>query len=113
MEITNEKIQEIERRSVEVIIKGLEQGVIMEEDMQQAASYILTGLKNVTNQDELLSFLRQLSSKWTIFTPVLVLESGEIKEKMEDRAVDQVLDLARKGDIKQALDIAKSATATN
>lgn len=73
--------KEIERKLVESIIAALEQYHMPAEELSLASSFILEKMPPITGQEDLLAFLRELSSRWKIFTHLLVLESGEIKEK--------------------------------
>lgn len=57
-----------------------------------------------------MQFLRDLSSKWSIFTKLLVLESGEVKEKTEDKVAEDVLKMAKEGKIDEAIGLAKTMT---
>lgn len=109
---TQEHKREIEWKLIDVIISSLKQGTITEEELPTVASYILDTIKTVKNHDQLLQFLRDLSARWSIFSPVLVVESGEVKEKMEDKVASDVLKLAKENKIEEALTLAKTVTSS-
>lgn len=107
---TQEHKKEVEWKLIDAITEGLKTGVIKESDLPTIASYILDSIKNVTNHEQLLQFLRDLSAKWNIFSPVLVAESGEVREKKEDQTFEKVLTLAKENKVEEAIALAKTAT---
>lgn len=109
MDLSVEKKKEIETALVEIVTKALTEDVLTEEDAPKVASFILDKINNVKTQEELLTFLRELSAQWSIFTPLLVIESGEVKEKSEEKAIEHVEALAEHGNIEEALQAAKNA----
>ncbi|MCL5970765.1 MAG: hypothetical protein M1450_04690 [Patescibacteria group bacterium] len=109
MELSEEHRREVERKIVGTIITGLEQNTLPNSEFEKVASFILDKMKNVKTHEELVLFLRDLSSKWSIFTSLLVIESGELKEEMEEKAADKVLSLAKEGKVEDALSLAKQA----
>lgn len=111
MELSVEKKKEIETALVEVVTKALTEDTLTEEEAPTVASFILDRITAVRTQQELLAFLRELSAQWSIFTPLLVIESGEIKEKSEEVSVKQIEALAEHGNIEEALQAAKNAMA--
>ncbi|OGH19523.1 MAG: hypothetical protein A3F31_01315 [Candidatus Levybacteria bacterium RIFCSPHIGHO2_12_FULL_38_12] len=110
MELSKERLYRVEQLLVETVIKALEQGGIKEIDLPPVSSYILDHVQIIKTEEELMKFLRELSSKWSIFTPVLVLESGEVQKKMESEVISGILELAKDNKIDEAVSLAKSAT---
>jgi len=111
MELTEEHKKEVERKLVEVIIDSLEKNLISVGDKDTISAFILGRALNVRTHEELITFLRELSSKWSIFSPLLVIESGEVKEKNEDRVVDKVQSLTQEGKIDEAINMAKTTVS--
>lgn len=109
---TEEHKKEVEWKLVDVIISSLKQEMLTEEELPVVSSYILDNIKHVKTHDELMVFLRDLSNRWPIFSPVLVLESGEVKEKVEDQVALDVLKLAKENKIEEALKLAKTVTSS-
>jgi len=109
MDLTEEHKREVERKLVEVIIDALGKNLISVGDKDTISAFILERMRNVKDHEELISFLRELSSKWAIFSPLLVTESGEVKAKSEDQAVDKVQSLTQEGKIDEAINMAKTA----
>ena len=111
MELTEEHKKEVERKLVEVIIDSLEKNLISVGDKDAISAFILQRMLSVRTHEELITFLRELSSKWSIFSPLLVIESGEVKEKNEDRVVDKVQSLTQEGKIDEAINMAKTTVS--
>lgn len=109
MDLADKHRKEVERRLVETIIDSLEKNLISVADKNSMSAFILAKMPSVTTQEGLITFLRELSSKWTIFSLLLVTESGEVKAKTEDQAVNKVEALAQEGKIDEALNMAKTA----
>lgn len=107
---TQEHKKEVERMLVETIIAALQQGTLSDTEVPTLSAFILERVEAITTHEEMVVFLRELSGKWPIFTPLLVLESGEAKEKMEESVVSSVLKLAKENKVEEAIDLAKSAT---
>lgn len=106
----NEHKKELETTIVETLINSLNKDIINAEEVSTIAEYILDRIDKCKTQQELLAFLRELSAKWAIFTPVLVVESGELKEQKEEKVIDQIESLTAHGDIEEAIRLAKSMT---
>lgn len=112
MDFTQEHKNEIERKIVEAIIAGLENKSLLESQLSEIADFVLQRIDAVKNQDELLAFLADLSSKWSIFNNVKLTEEGEVKAEAENEVAKGVLDLAKSGKIDDAIDLAKTMTNT-
>lgn len=102
--------EEIQTRIVEAMISALEKQEVNPEEISTIAAFVLDEIDKATTQEELLQFLRDLSSKWTIFTPVLVIESGEARDEKEDQVTKDVLHLAKNNKLDEAIQLAKTMT---
>lgn len=111
MEVTEEHKKVLEQRIVEAMMTGLDQDVITSDELPDIADFVLDKIDQLKTQDELMQFLRELSGKWHIFSQILVIESGEVKEHIEHKVASNVLDLVRAGKVDDAISLAKSATA--
>lgn len=109
MDLTQAHKKEVERKLVETIIDSLGKNLISVNDKNTMSGFILERMPIVKTHEELITFLRELSSKWAIFSPLLVIESGEVKDKNEEKAVDKVETLTQEGKIDEAINMAKTA----
>jgi len=111
MELTEQHKREVERKLVEIIIDSLKKNLISIADKNAMSAFILERMPNVKTHEDLMVFLREISSKWAIFTPLLVTESGEVKDKNEDQAIDKVQSLTQEGKIDEAINVAKTTVS--
>lgn len=100
----------IEQHVVERMISALDREEIDENEVPLIADFVLKGVDSITNEDEKMAFLRELAGKWRIFTGLLVIQSGEVKEKVEDEVAGGVLALAQHGKIEEAIKLAQTMT---
>ena len=95
----------IEQHVVERMISALDRDEIKDTDVPDIADFVLKGVDSITSEEEKMAFLRELASKWRIFTGLLVTQSGEVREKVEDEVAGGVLALAQHGKIEEVLNI--------
>lgn len=105
-----DEIKLIEKETVDLLISALDKEEITEEELPFICDYILTKTDEIEDHAEVMPFLRELADRWRIFTPLLVKQSGEIKEKAEGEVAAGVLTLAQVGKIEQAIKLAKTMT---
>lgn len=110
MDISQQHKEEIERKIIESIIVNLEENKLPQEELPIIADFVLGKIDTVKNHDELVIFLTELSTKWPIFTNITSIEKGEVKEKVEDKVAEDVLNLAKSGKIDEAIGLAKTMT---
>jgi hypothetical protein len=110
MELSEEHKKEVSRRLVETIITSLQEDLLSADDYDEVADFVVTRMDAVKTNEELMQFLRELSSKWKIFTHVLVVESAATRDQAEDKVYDNAVALAESGKLDEALTLAKSAT---
>ncbi len=100
----------IEKQVVDVIILSLENNTISESELPAIAQFVLDELGKVENNDQLLVFLSELSIKWPGFKNIEVVEKGKLSDQVEDKAVQDMLQLAKSGKIDEAISLAKTIT---
>lgn len=110
MELTPQHKKEVETKLVETIADALGKNSISTDNQKEISDLILSKMPNIKTHEELTVFLRELSAKWQIFTPLLTTEAGEVKEKAEEKVAEKVEDLTQAGKIEEALETAKAAT---
>ncbi|OGH12388.1 MAG: hypothetical protein A2857_01485 [Candidatus Levybacteria bacterium RIFCSPHIGHO2_01_FULL_36_15] len=110
MQLSGEHRTEVEKAIVELIAASIENGSLGESDLPVIADFVLTKIDVLQTQEELVSFLSELSLKWPVFSNVQTLEQGKITQKAEDQALNSALDLAKEGKIDEAVDLARTAT---
>lgn len=112
MDFTEERKKNLENNLVETMLAGLDREEITQEDLPVIATFILDRIDTITSQDDLMQFLRDIAAQWQIFSRILVLESGELKEQKEGQVAQGVLSLAKVGKIEEAISLAKTMTNT-
>lgn len=110
MDVTPQRITDIQSSIIDKMADALEKGDILEDDLPEMARFVLDRTKQITKEEELLIFLDDLAREWPFFQPVENLEKGRAKEELEEQIVEDVLQLAKNGQISQAVDLAKTAT---
>lgn len=113
MEFTPEEKKELESAIVDKIIDALEHEVITQADTATISDYVLTHIDTLTHELEVQVFLKNLSEKWKIFEPLLLLKQGEYKEIVEDEVAEGVLILAQHGKVDEAIKLAKTMTTNS
>lgn len=92
------------------LAKALQDEKITKDELSEASSYILDNIDIAKDASQLVDFLSALSQKWPIFSDVLTLEEGEIKEEKEDEAIEKTEALIKESKFDEALKVAESAT---
>lgn len=110
MDFTQEQKDAIEGQIVDIVIGKMEKNELTEEESSFIADFILRKIDLIKNHDELIALLKELSSKWSFFENLVVVEEGEAKEKKEDVVAEQVLNLTKNGKINEAIQLAKTMT---
>ena len=110
MEINEEYKSRLQGQIVETMLMSLGNETLTEEEMPDIADFVLTEVAKLGTHEDVMDFLRDLSAKWRIFSSILVLESGEVKERVEDEVAGGVLTLAQHGKIEEAIKLAQSMT---
>lgn len=109
MDLSPQHKIDIEKKVVEAIATALENDILTTEEMPEVSSFILDRSAAISTHDQMLEFLRELSAKWPFFSNILVLESGEVQHKSEEKTSLDVVELTKAGKIEEALSLAKSA----
>ncbi|MDO8461131.1 MAG: hypothetical protein Q7S38_01670 [bacterium] len=111
VDIAQNHKEDLQKKIVESIISGLENNLLTKEELPVIADLVLEGMDKISSHEELTSFINELSLKWPIFLNIAKLEEGEKREQQEDKTTQQVLQLARNGQIDEAVNLAKTATS--
>lgn len=110
MDITQDHKNEVERKIVEVVIAALENNNLQQSELPSIGDFVLGRIDAIKTQGELLNFLSELSLKWAIFKNIEMIEKGEAKDQKEDKVAENVLNLAKQGNINDAISLAKTMT---
>jgi len=110
MNNASEHKKEIENAIVDNMISALEKEKITEEDMSIISGYVLDHIDSATNYTTTTDFLKDISTRWSIFEPLLVMEKAGMTKKIEKEVAEGVLILAQHGKIENAIKLAQSAT---
>ena len=108
MDITKE-VEEVERELLEIIIKHLEENKINVSDAQKLAADFLAMLP-MQDKKDLLEKLKKLGAQYKEAQELYVEELAKTHEEKRDVALTQIRDAIAKGDIHNAITIAKTHT---
>lgn len=109
MEFTQDKKKEVEKLLIEATIDALEAQLIQPEDLQTIAQFVLKYIDAIKTESELITFLTQLAEKWKFFLPIERFLEAEIKHEEQQVYIQKAEDLAKQGDIEEALAAIKQA----
>lgn len=110
MQVTEHHKEEVERRIVEAMIRGLEEGKLTTQESSTIAGIVLGRVDTIATQDAMAEFLTELSAKWPIFQPLMQIELGKVRSILEQKIAHDVLQLAHSGNIEEAIKLAKTMT---
>ncbi|MDO8461161.1 MAG: hypothetical protein Q7S38_01820 [bacterium] len=110
MEVTQEHKNDLEKKIVESVILALENNTISKEEMPIIAEFVLGKIDVIKTHEELVLFVNELALKWPIFSNIDQIEKGEVQEKKESETAESVLNLAKSGQIEDAVNLAKTMT---
>lgn len=110
MQLSAEHKLKIEQQLVEAIFQALEKGLLTEEEEAVISPLILEKMPQIGTREDLIVFLRELSEKSRIFSPLMIVESGEVKDKTEDSIAEKVESLTQDGKIDEAISLAQTIT---
>lgn len=102
--------KKLENEIVENMIRALEKEIITEEDMSIMSGYILDNIYRATDYISTVAFLKDISTRWKIFEPLLIMEKAQMNDKIENEVAEGVLLLAQHGKIEKAIKLAQSMT---
>lgn len=82
--ITEDQKEKIYGELMNLIIDGLDKGVIFKEDAQDAAEFILARMEKVDTEKDLILFLDDLARKWDVFLPEFhLVKKNELINKVQ------------------------------
>lgn len=110
MDSTEAYRDKIGERLTRKLAQALQEQEITQEEFSAAASYILDNIDMAKDNIQLVEFLTNLAQKWPIFSDVLTIERGEIKEEKEDEVVEKTEALIKENKLDEALAVAENAT---
>lgn len=93
------------------LISALKNNEISEEEMPNVTSFILGGIDAVQTQEQMLTFLQDLNTKWPIFSSVVTVEKGESIEKRDEEKVEQMEELIKENKLDEALRVVEAPKA--
>lgn len=104
-----EKKKSLEKQIVETMINAAENKIITDEQLSVISTVILAKLDGIIDNVTYEEFLEEITNRWDMFKPLLVLEKSVEKEKIEEEAIKQALQLVQQGNIEEAINTAKVA----
>jgi hypothetical protein len=82
--------QQIYAEMAETAISALENAQITVEDSQKAATFILEKFKPIASQDQLISFLEELSNSWSIYRDLYVKIKGADTKAEDQTKINEI-----------------------
>lgn len=107
MEFTEEKKKELEKQIVEMAISALENGAITEYMLGDISQFVLSRIDGIKNDEELATFLKDLSQRWSMFSPLYQEQKGQEQEEKDEAIADKAQALVKAGNIDEAIQIMK------
>ncbi len=109
MNLTPVHKNEVMLRLAETVADALEQDMVTTEEVDALSPFVLENIDKIDTHEELIKFLRELSAKSPIFSYLLVTESGEVKQKEDEKVAGKAEGLLKSGQVDAALNIVKEA----
>ncbi len=104
MDLSLEHKKEVQKRIMEILLGKYEKMELSQSDFEEISRFIVDKDQAINNHHDLIVFLRELTAKWSIFSFVLTLENGEVKQFEESKKVEEIEALTREGNIDEALE---------
>lgn len=106
----DEHKKHLEESIVNNLITALERNTITEDEMATISGYVLDRIDTITDELGVAEFLKDISERWPIFKPIVILDGAPMRDKIEDEVAEGVLILAQHGKIENAIKLAQSVT---
>jgi hypothetical protein len=110
MEISREYKDAVAKHLVETVLTAIQKESLSTEQMPLIAEYYLGRIDSVSTHNELVLLLKGLAQKWPVLQPLVTIEEGKMKERLDKQAIVNVEQLVQRGQIDEALTVAKAAT---
>lgn len=107
MKVTQEYKYHIENLIVDAMLTAWEKNIIAEQEQFPISKFVLEQIDKVSTHEDLISFLAELSAKWSFFKPLYVSEQESVKKHEDNQMIEQAQDLAKSGNIDQALAVTR------
>ncbi len=108
MELAFAKVEDVRKKILLKMADALDAKQLQESQLSEIAGFVLRGTESLTTEEQLLSFLQQLSEKWPVFADLYTVESGQKIEEHHQAVVENALQLTKDGQIDQALQMVKT-----
>jgi hypothetical protein len=110
MDVTAHKY-EVEKAIVQILLTQLDAKQISLSESHEIAEFCLEKLKYIATEEDINNFISQLVMQNVMFKDIATIENAKTKENSDQQAVNRALDLAKEGNLDEALNVAKAATA--
>lgn len=104
-----QEVENIEGQLMDLIIKHLEENKTTEEDGRKLAQAFLAELP-VTDQQDLLNKLKELSAQYNEAKTVYAVELAKVDEMKREDILSHMRNAIHSGDINTAISVAKAYT---
>ncbi len=93
--ITRERLIEIEQQLIETIINSYRNQEISYIELRESSKYILSILDTIVTHAQLVEFLKNLATRWTIFTRLATIESAGEQSALDNAKIDEIKNLIK------------------
>ncbi len=103
-------VEDVEKKLLKELVRAIDEEKVTDEETTRMAQTVLDRVDKAKDQNELLLALADLSIKWPFFANVEDIEKGVAQDAVEDKTEQDVLNLAKSGQVEEAITLAKTAT---
>jgi vesicle coat complex subunit len=101
----------ITERVARRLSSAVKSGEVTLDELPKVSSYILDNIDKAINNSELLTFLEELTKKYSFFSQLLTSEKVEVVEQNKQEALKEVGSLIDQNKIDEALKVATDASS--
>jgi len=110
MDALQDKRYELEKRIIEVLLNSIENETLTLDQASEVTDFWLTKMEDLTSEEELSNFAKELSAKWPMFDRIALAEQSDTQKQEDVGVADNVVSLVKDGKLEEAIDLAKSQT---
>ncbi len=110
MQISAQQKEQLQKDILITIANALDKEELKEEEIPHISHFMLNWLPTILTQEDVHTFLQDLTAKWPLFKTISLVEAGKEKEQKEDKVLNDVVALTQKGNIDEAIKLARTVT---
>lgn len=103
MDLSSEHREKVCGDIIVAATTALKEGKITQAELMLISSSLLKTYEAVTTHQQLVSFLQELASHWSIFEPFYTFEKNEGSEEKEQQTITQMHSLLKSNQVDEAV----------